>query len=305
VSSTNNIAGVEQGSTPLPFPHTVEYPSAHLTLPIHQHDCSLCTAEASRYAKEVEDRLTHEVKIAAMLQRTLFPDLVSRVDGLAISVAYQAGDSEAEVGGDFYDVFEVTPSKVAVVLGDVCGKGLAAAAQVSMVRIMLRYALYRCEEPARALSELNAVVIDRKLLTDFVTLFVAVYDTSSSTLEYASCGHEPALIVRPGSPVTIELLLPTGPIMGVDIDAAIGSSTRRFGEGDSIIAFSDGLVECGPQRCELLGVARTIYAIRDLDHGYTADDIARKIYDAARGRAGEFADDICLLVGQALIEKKN
>lgn len=283
---------------PHPFHPSKRDGSAFITLPIEQRDCALCVTEANRQLKQLDDQLKHESRIADVLQRAALPAAMPTVDGLSIAYAYQAGDTEADIGGDFYDVFETSPGNVALVLGDVCGKGLAAAAQVSMLRNMLRYALYSRQDLQQAVSELNSVLIANSLLDAFATLFVAVVNTKSQTFEYVSCGHPAAMVVRRSLPNQIELLTQTGPILGVAIDAPIRSGRGTLSKGDSIVIYSDGLVECGPHRCELLGVSKVILAIRGRELDSSAEDIARQIYAASRQTTAGGGDDICLVVGQ-------
>jgi serine phosphatase RsbU (regulator of sigma subunit) len=285
----------------LPPPFTDDAPTTELTatLPIEAHNCALCVAEAKRQVREVNNQLRHEARIAVQLQRALLPATIPQCDDLQIAVAYQAGSSEALVGGDFYDVFEVSAGKMAFVVGDVCGMGLAAAAQVAMLRHMLRYALFNHEAPGPALAELSNIVTEHGLLTDFATVFVAIFDVKARRLEHASCGHQPAMVVRSGNPPRIELLMPTGPLLGPRTGTPIRGETRRLAAGDALIIYTDGLVECGPNRCELLTVARLMRIIRENYQGLTAKQLAERLYVKTRTYSKNgFLDDVCLLVGR-------
>jgi len=224
-------------------------------------------------------------------------------------VAYKAGASEAEIGGDFYDVFEMSTGRVALILGDVCGKGLPAATQVAMLRNMLRYVIYNSETSEspdslpNAVAQLNSVLVSNKLLADFATVFIGLYDPGKRQLEFVSCGHEPAIVIRKGAATRVEMLPPTGPVLGVTIGLPMRSSHVDLRRGDSLVIYSDGLVERGSHRCELLGVARVIHSIHSLNRCGTADDIARTIYASIPPGPDEATDDVCLLVAQTTHRK--
>lgn len=141
-------------------------------------------------AEEERERLAErERNIAQQLQAALTPAVPERVPGMALAKYYQAALDEAGVGGDFYDVFPVDKGCTAIVVGDLAGKGLAAATQVATVRNMLRYALYRARTLAGALGGLNSLLAEQELLTGFVTLFVGTYDSGAGTLTYVTTPH--------------------------------------------------------------------------------------------------------------------
>jgi len=271
-----------------------------IVLPAASQDCALCQATVDRQLRDIDAKVVHEAQIADALQQSILPASIPQTVGLDVAVAYKAVADEALIGGDFYDVFEIDAGRTAIVVGDVCGKGLKAAAQIASFRSMLRYALYTNRVLPQALTELNKVLNDHALVADFVTVFVAVYSSKSKKLEYASCGHEPAMIVRHGKQPAIELLRPTGPVLGLRVGSSIKSAVCELGTGDSLVVYTDGLVECGPYKCELLSVARLIRVIRDRCAGATAEEVARLVFADALAHAGQhFSDDVCLVVGQA------
>lgn len=159
---------------------------------------------------------------------------------------------------DFHDVFALDKGLFALVVGDVNGKGLAAAAQAAAVRQMLRYALYLGTSHGQVLSEsvseLNRQVVAPDLLMGFVTLFVAVYDASTARPAYVCCGQEPALLRRKLTGEVLELG-PTGPVLGMDIHAAFMEETTSLMPGDALAIYTDGLSEAGRGKHNLLGVA--------------------------------------------------
>ena len=249
-----------------------------------------------RKALEAErERLAaRERNIASQLQDALQPPLPPSVPGLDVASYTRPALQEAQVGGDFFDLFALDKELYAVVIGDVSGKGLAAAAQLALVRNSLRTTLYLSRRPAAAAASLNTIVTAHDLLAGFVTAFVGVYDAAAGTIVYASCGHEPGLVRR--SDGRIEELEPTGPPLGVDQNAAYTESLLTLGPGDLLLLYTDGLSEAGPSRRELLGTAglrRLLAALpTDLPVEAQAEALVRAAADSS---GGIFRDDVAVL----------
>ena len=143
----------------------------------------------TRTAVERERLSQREHNIATQLQAALTPAIPDRVAGLALTKYYEAALNEAMVGGDFYDVFPIENGCTALVVGDLSGKGLAAAAQVATVRNMLRYALYRSRTIVGAVKSLNSLLVEQELISGFATLFVGAYNSGKDgkgTLRYVN-----------------------------------------------------------------------------------------------------------------------
>lgn len=236
-----------------------------------------------------------EHHIAEALQDALMPALRERVSGLQIDSFYKAALEEASVGGDFFDVFNIEKGCVAVVIGDLSGKGLAAAAQVATVRNMLRYALYRDQTLVEAMGELNKIMIDNSLLAGFATLFVGVFDQGLRTLTYVSCGHEPGLIRRrAGGP--IEELPATGPVLGIAPHAPFEETTLSLFPGDALVLYTDGVSESGLNRSHLLGVPGIISLLQAEPPGQSAHAVIAHLMDGVRAHAQDRQhDDVCLI----------
>ena len=116
------------------------------------------------------------------------------VPGMEVGVRYRAATDAARVGGDFYDIVSRGPGRLMIIVGDVCGKSLAAAAQSAVVRYMLR--AYAAEgSPGEALSRLNAAVIAQTPNQPFVTLIVAYIDVARHVFEYACAGHPRPMVL--------------------------------------------------------------------------------------------------------------
>ncbi len=232
--------------------------------------------------------------IAERLQEALRPNLPESVPGLDLREHYLAALSEANVGGDFFDAFTLEKGCVALVVGDLSGKGLAAASQVSLVRNMLRFALYNGRTVAEAIADLNRTLAEHDLLLGFATLFVGVYDAGALTLTYVSCGHEPTLLRRAQTRV-IEELGATGPVLGAFAEAVYEEKVVALAEGDALAIYTDGLSEAGRNRHDFLGVEGL--ALLLAQGGETALSLKDHLVQGVRDHANDdLHDDTCLLV---------
>jgi len=255
-----------------------------------------------------EALFTRDRNIAEQLQVALQPDVPDRVPGMAVAKYYEAAlTNEANVGGDFYDVFSIKKGVTALVVGDLSGKGLLAAAQVATVRNMLRAFLLTRPVISSALNALNNVLAKHAMLKGFATLFVGVYNESTRTLTYVNCGQEPALIRRFNTQ-EIEELQSTGPVMGAFPNARYREKTVSMNRLDALAVFTDGFTEVGPSHSNMLEIDGVIALLKQDFHfdaaisPTSAVRIIRRtliqgVNEAARG--GDIRDDMCLLVAVA------
>jgi PAS domain S-box-containing protein len=252
-----------------------------------------------------DEMLQYEQNIARQLQQALQPQLPEGLPGLALSHYYKPALPEAGVGGDFYDAFVIDKGCAVLVVGDLSGKGLAAATQVATIRNMLRYALYNQRTLVDAVNTLNDTLAEYKLLTGFATLFVGCYDSGAQTLTYVNCGQEPALIRRAATG-EIEALHPTGTVLGSFSGTQFQELVVPMSNDDAIAIFTDGFTESGPTRRELLGIEGVTDILkRPLDEGPgntfdLATELSRRLVSEVTTYARDGAsDDMCLLVAVA------
>ncbi len=254
--------------------------------------------DQKRAELELEQVSRRERTIAEALQGTVQPLLPDGIPGLDMASYYRAALSEANVGGDFSDIFALEKGCHALVVGDLSGKGLAAAAQVAVVRNMLRFALYTAPTISEAVTSLNTILIVNNLLSGFATLVVVTFDLGMRTLTYVSCGQEPALLRRTANGDVTELA-PTGPILGMSETAQYEQQTMDVAPGDAFALYTDGLTEAGPDRRHLLGVDGLAKLVRE--HNGGAHAMVKHIITSVEAYAdGTFHDDVCLLVGIVL-----
>lgn len=256
-----------------------------------------------RALEDARERITQrEHRIAEQLQEALQPPLPQSVPGLTLANYYRPALEEAGVGGDFADVFAADKGATFLVVGDLSGKGLAAASQVSIVRNMLRFALYNGRTLAGPITTLSRTLADNDLLTGFATLFVGRYEVSERLLSYVNCGQDAGLILR-GATGQVESLPPTGPILGGFAGATFTEESVRLDPGDVLAVFTDGLTEAGPTRTALLtgdGVASLLAKTatgRGASGPASAEMVVKHLMDGVDAHAGAgVRDDQCLLV---------
>ncbi|MBV8829902.1 MAG: PP2C family protein-serine/threonine phosphatase [Acidobacteriaceae bacterium] len=194
--------------------------------------------------------LESELQLARRVQTDLHP----KPDAVSLAVDFAASFISADhVGGDFYDIFETESGQIAIVLGDVSGKGIPAALLVSVLVGAIRSSLaFRHES---ACERINRMLCERTACERFATLFWAVYDPPSRTLRYVNAGHAPPLVFR-RTRSQIERLDQGGPVLGFLREARYSAGIISIDEGDSLILYSDGISEAASQNDEEFGEDR-------------------------------------------------
>ena len=255
-------------------------------------------AVRARAALESARAQQREHRIATELQDALQPRVPEHVPGLRLAPYTKPALAESEVGGDFFDVFALDKDLYALVLGDVSGKGLAAAAQLALVRNSLRTTLYLYRDPAEAATNLNTILTTHDLLAGFVTAFVGIYEAATGRISYASCGHEPGLIRRAATG-TVESLVTTGPPLGVAENTIYGEQSVFLSSDDALLLYTDGLSEAGPSRREMLGTEGMIRLLAAQSIGGDVRSAAASLVNDVYAYANRvFRDDVCVLLIQ-------
>ncbi len=199
-----------------------------------QAEQALATAAAQAEAGVREHRIAEE------LQRSLLPAADVQAESLRIAAFYRAGVEGTQVGGDWYDVIELGAGRTALVLGDVMGRGVRAAAVMGQLRSAVRAYARLDLPPADVLEHLDGVV--RELGEDqIVTCVYAVYDPHDAVLTYANAGHLPPLVRSPGGEV-VRLQDADGPPLGT-AGGTVTNQTRPLEPGSVLVLYTDGLVE--------------------------------------------------------------
>jgi sigma-B regulation protein RsbU (phosphoserine phosphatase) len=251
--------------------------------------------ELSRAKRRLEKLWRREKRIAQSLQSSFLGNAPKALPGLDVAYRYHAAQADAQVGGDFYDVFPLDEDHVAVVVADVSGKGVRAALATVMVKYTLR--AYAAEDPAPAavLSRFNRFVCRHGDLDGFITVFYGLMNVRTGALCWGNAGHEPALLVRNGG--TVDVLGETSLVVGAMPDAFYTENAAHLAPGDVLIAYTDGIVEArGPAR-ELLGPQRIRQILTERYAGDAgAEEIVRHLYGAVLAFCGGHLDDDATLL---------
>ena len=233
----------------------------------------------------------HKYRIASLTQNDLTPKLRLEQDGLEVGHRFFAA---REVGGDYYDLFSVGPGKLGVVMADVAGSSVAAAAYTSMTRNVLRAYAREHGSPSVVLAKLNRVLNEDTAVELFVSLFYGVLDLRAGEMTYCLAGHEPPLLYRPSSG-RFRLLRADGILVGILPDARFEEKKLKLRSGDLLVVFTDGLTEtkAGRQRFGLERIRQAIAA----DALKPAQQAADNMYARLLGFSGNrVQDDVALLV---------
>ncbi|MFD4835464.1 PP2C family protein-serine/threonine phosphatase [Streptomyces uncialis] len=203
--------------------------------------------ELLRARKEADQERDRLRVLAATLQKTLLPPALENMPGLNVSTHYHLASPD-EVGGDFYDLFPLAPGTWGLFLGDVCGKGAAAAAVTSLARYTLRAAAVYDPDPVAVLGNLNTVLnheyngADPRFCTVVFGLLTLDPEKGGFHITLAGGGHPPALLLRADGTADF-LPTPGGQLIGVLPEAHIATTTVRLAPGDTLLLYTDGLTE--------------------------------------------------------------
>jgi len=240
--------------------------------------------ELLRAKERAEESEARARSLAATLQETLIPPLPPRVPGLDVAAAYRPAGQGHEVGGDFYDVFQVGVDDWVVVLGDVCGKGIEAAVVTALVRYTVRAVSVQTADPAEALEGLDEVLLARGT-SRYCTVVVARLRCVDGewTVTVSLGGHPLPLHLVPGG--TPEPVGRPGMVVGVLEGAARAETDIVLGPGEALVFYTDGVTE-GRRGRELYGDERLRRCLDGLEGG------AATVVDVLLGDVLEFQDGL-------------
>lgn len=201
-----------------------------------------------------------EHEVAVTLQRSLLPQKLPEIEQLSLATRYRPGTQGTEAGGDWFDVLDLDDGTVALVVGDVVGRGPSAAAVMGQLRSAVASNLVNGQPPARALEQLDQYALRVRGATAS-TVAIAVIDTETGELHYSSAGHPPPLVAGTGG---VRMLNEgRGVPLGISGRPPFAEATDRMEPGETILLCSDGLFE---RRDEVIddGLARLAGAFGEL-----------------------------------------
>ena len=259
-------------------------------------DVQLAEELAARAGMAIDNaRLyTERSRIAHTLQVKLLPERLPDIPRALMAARYRAAGELNEVGGDFYDVFQRSPTEWALVVGDVSGKGAEAAAVTALARYTLRAAALEDAPPSAALRRLNSAMLydDTSQFATVVVAYLAAGPEGSIELRVALAGHPaPAIVRRDGR---VEMVGRFGLMAGLRPDIDVHDVSVRLDPGDVLLLYTDGVTEAGP-RTTPFGEAGLVSVLTGLA-GRSPQEVVDAVEQAVvAAQPGDPRDDIALL----------
>lgn len=250
------------------------------------------------HVQREKQRLDDELRIARDIQKSLLPVRPPQMAGVEVA---DFCEPAREVGGDYYDFFQLGPRQLAVLMADVSGKGTSAALYMAELKGLVLALSETVRSPRRLLIELNRLLAEHLDNRSFITMTYLVLDLEARTLTAARAGHTPLIVVTGGEPTVIA---PDGMVLGLRLPGAearfaqvLDEHTRPIRPGDLIVLFTDGVTEAMDQDGEMFGdeaLARVVRAHAALDAAAIRERVVRDV-KAFVGEA-EPHDDMTLVV---------
>ena len=238
------------------------------------------------------ERLEHEVQLARQIQKTFLPEHLPEISGWNLAATWITA---RQVGGDFYDVFELPGGRLGLFIADVSDKGIPAALFMALTRTLVRAVVFDTLSPADALRRVNALIIPDNQQDMFVSAVYGVLTLGSGEFTYANAGHNPPIWLC-GEKRTMELLRRTGPALGIIEDLTMDERTITLAPNDFLLMYTDGITEAFSPGEEAYGEDRLQQALKSAKL-----TTAREVLDALEASVWEFmgsnppADDLTML----------
>jgi serine phosphatase RsbU (regulator of sigma subunit) len=243
---------------------------------------------------EAERRAAQELEIARQVQARLFPQTVPCLRTLEYAgMCMQA----RQVGGDYYDFLNLGQERLGLILGDIAGKGIAAALLMANLQANLRsQCAIALDQPQRFLQSVNQLFFENTIDSAYATLFFGEYDDRMQCLRYANCGHLPGLVLRRDG--NLERLSSTATVLGLFGRWDCTIRECAFAPADILVLYTDGVTESCNDRDEEFGEERLVEALRRC-RSLPADEIVKSLVNDVKAFSPhEQSDDITLIAAR-------
>jgi phosphoserine phosphatase RsbU/P len=239
-------------------------------------------------------RLDAELALARRIQRSFVPLTSPDIPGYEIASHYEAA---REVGGDFFDVFRLRTraGRLAIVIADVTGKGIAAALLMAFARPLLHAAIDNTAAPVTALERTNRILVEEGGSSLFITALCAIVDLGTGRLRVGNAGHEPPLIV-PAGDGPIRWLSGSGPLLGAFTQLELSECVTDLDEGDLVVLYTDGVTDARAVSGERFGDDRLVGVV-EANRTSRPTDLVRALADKVRDHQTGMppADDVTIV----------
>lgn len=239
--------------------------------------------------------IQNDLHVAQEIQETILPDRIPEYsDGLNSRFDLHAYMKAAKyVGGDFYDFFKIDESRLGIVIADVSGKGVPAAIFMAISRTLLRAMALSTNSCSECLRQCNNILSKDSVNNNmFVTAFYGIMNLHTGNIKYSNAGHNPPVAIRRDGQTT--LLEPTGDIaLGAVPDISYGENDTTLAPGDSLLLYTDGVIDAMNSSGERFGIARLIELCRESTPENLLENIEKTIAEFTADTPQ--ADDITML----------
>jgi sigma-B regulation protein RsbU (phosphoserine phosphatase) len=247
-------------------------------------------------ADENSHRIEAELALGRRIQRSFVPLIPPDVAGYEIASHYEAA---REVGGDFFDVFRPRgrAGRLAILIGDVTGKGIAAALLMAFARPLIHAAIDHAPSPVIALDRTNRILVEERRSSLFITALCAYVELRTGVLRLANAGHEPPLVVpADGRPPWWLELDGAGPLLGAFANLDLAECSVALAPGDLVLLYTDGVTDARAASGERFGDKRLVSVVEGA-RGRSATDMVSAVCDAYHHFQGETpaADDVTIV----------
>ncbi|MCB5656874.1 PP2C family protein-serine/threonine phosphatase [Bacteroides fragilis] len=276
------------------------------TKPIDLDDLSRTIEKAIeqvRYIRESQqehnqlESIKNDLAIAGEIQQTIlprsfppFPELTEVVD------IYASMTPAKDVGGDFYDFFQIDDERIGLVIADVSGKGVPASLFMAVSRTLFRATALRGVSSAECLTYANKLLCKESLDSMFVTVFYGIYHYKTGMMDYTNAGHNPPYLLRGGR--TVECLpVASNFVVGVFDDIEFESNTLTFGIGDTLLLYTDGVTEAFNDKREQFSESNLQDILASMHESSSAKEVVTSVLQSVKTFSGDYpqSDDITLL----------
>ena len=276
------------------------------TKPIDLDDLSRTIEKAIeqvRYIRESQqehnqlESIKNDLAIAGEIQQTIlprsfppFPELTEVVD------IYASMTPAKDVGGDFYDFFQIDDERIGLVIADVSGKGVPASLFMAVSRTLLRATALRGVSSAECLTYANKLLCKESLDSMFVTVFYGIYHYKTGMMDYTNAGHNPPYLLRGGR--TVECLpVASNFVVGVFDDIEFESNTLTFGIGVTLLLYKDGVKEAFNEKREQFSESNLQDILASMHESSSAKEVVTSVLQSVKTFSGDYpqSDDITLL----------
>lgn len=250
------------------------------------------------HVQREKQRLDDELRIARDIQKSLLPVEPPRMAGISIA---DLCEPAREVGGDYYDFFEIGPRQLGVLVADVSGKGTSAALYMAELKGLMLALSHQQRSPRRLLIDVNRRLAEHLDNRSFITMTYAIIDLEAATLTLARAGHTPTIVVSGGAS---HLITPEGMVLGLRLPGAgerfeemLREHSRPVAVGDVIVLYTDGITEAMDADGELFGDTALAHVLASQQH-LDAAGIRERVLREVKAFVGDAEphDDMTMVV---------